>query len=281
MDPIELASDTLRCTIDPFGAELQSLTGGDGREWLWDGDPAWWNGRAPILFPIVGALAGGTYRWQGRSYALQKHGFARRSLFSLIDRTATSATLRLAADEATRAVYPFDFELDLRFVIGDHLVVSATVHNRGAGPMPFSFGFHPALRWPVRDGASLVFGQRETGPVWRMDGDGLLARTEPLPGDGCSLPLSDSLFAADAMILRDIASRAVTFVSGEQRVRVSSDNLPDLGLWTKPGAPYLCIEPWAGFNDPAGFAGDLSDKPGIVLLAPGSSWTASMTIAVG
>ncbi|MDQ3075087.1 MAG: aldose 1-epimerase family protein, partial [Pseudomonadota bacterium] len=99
------------------------------------------------------------------------------------------------------------------------------------------------------------------------------------PSDGHSLALCDALFAADAMILRDVASRALTFESGSSEIDVAWRNLPHLGLWTRPGAPYLCIEPWAGFNDPIGFCGELEEKPGINVLAAGSEWTAAMTIA--
>lgn len=278
MDLITLSSERLDCRINLLGAELHDLVGKDGRQWLWDGDPAHWGGRAPVLFPIVGALAGGAYRWEGRRYALEKHGFARRRMFTLVERDAASATLRLVAGESTRAVYPFDFELDLHFALAEAVTVTATVRNRGGGPMPFSFGFHPALRWPRYDPASVTFDAQESGPVWRLDGDGLIARHEPLPGDGRMLALNDRLFAHDAMILRDIASRGVRFDHGTDSVRVAWRNLPDLGLWTKPSAPFLCIEPWAGHSDPAGAGGDLGDKAGIVMLAPRSAWTAAMTI---
>ncbi len=275
---ISLASEQLSCTINPLGAELHRLTGKDGREWLWDGDAAYWSGRAPILFPIVGMLANGEYRWQGKSYPLEKHGFARRRCFTVIEQGRAALTLRLSADDATRRVYPFDFELDLRFALAADLVISASVRNFGDGPMPFSFGFHPALRWPQRAGAQLIFDEPEVGPVWRINEAGLLSGNEALPGDGRTLSLNDALFADDAMILRNVASRGINFTSGDQRIRIAWDNFPDLGLWTKPGAPFLCIEPWAGYNDPAGFTGDFADKPGIMMLAPGSSWTASLSI---
>ena len=115
--------------------------------------------------------------------------------------------------------------------------------------------------------------------MWRIDGEGLIARHEPLPGDGRTLRLDDGLFADDAMILRDAASRAVRFEHAERAACAwRGRNLPDLGLWTKPGAPFLCIEPWAGHSDDrAGFTAS-SAKAGIVMLAPGSAWTAAMTI---
>jgi galactose mutarotase-like enzyme len=278
---IALSSAALRCTIDPLGAELASLSGADGREWLWNGDARWWGGRAPVLFPIIGMLAGGKYRWQGRDYALDKHGFARRRRFEVVSRDDASATLRLVADAATRKIYPFEFALELRFALGDALVIAALVRNAGEGPMPFNFGFHPALRWERGGAATIRFAERETGGVSRIDGDGLIDRCEDLPGDGRVLALDDALFAADAMILRGVASRSLLFGSSGGRVTAEWDNLPDLALWTKPGAPFLCIEPWAGFNDPAGFDGELDDKPGIVMLAPAEEWAASMTIKVG
>ena len=279
MDLVTLRSERLQCSINPLGAELQRLTGDDDREWLWDGNAAYWSGRAPILFPIVGMLAEGVYRWQGRPYALEKHGFARRRAFAVVERTAASATLRLSADHATRQMYPFDFELELRFVLTNELTITATVRNRGEEPMPFSFGFHPALRWPRAGEAQLLFDARESGPVWRIDGNGLIARKEPLPGDGRRMVIDDALFVDDAMILRDVASRAICFEHDEGIVRVVWDNLPDLGLWTKPGAPFLCVEPWAGFSDPVGFVDDISEKPGIVILDRGSDWSATITIA--
>ncbi len=278
MDLVSLSSSRLSATIDPLGAELQSLTEKDGTEYLWNGDAAFWTGRSPILFPVVGMLNGGVYRWQEKCYALEKHGFTRRSKFALADRDASSATFRLAATEVTRSSYPFDFTLDLRFALGDELIIAATVFNLGTGPMPFSFGFHPALRLTTPGDSELAFAQRETGPVWRMDEAGLLDRTETLPGDGHVLKIDSRLFESDAMIVRDVASRLVTLRTGARTLTVAWSNLPDLGLWSKPGAPFLCIEPWAGFNDPAGFEGMIADKPGIVMLAPGAEWTASMTI---
>ena len=278
MNLFTLANDHLDCAINFLGAELSSLKRRDGHEYMWDGDPAYWSGRAPILFPIVGALAGGAYRWEGREVRLEKHGFARRRMFALVERDDDSATLRLVSDAGTRAIYPFEFELDMGFSLTTALTVNATVRNRGDGPMPFSFGFHPALRWPLDGPASLSFDKPESGPVWRIDADGLVARHEPLAGDGRSLLLEEGLFADDAMILLGTASRGVRFEHAEGSVRMEWSNLPDLALWKKPGAAFLCIEPWAGHSDPAGFSGDLSDKPGIVLLAPGTAWSASMTI---
>ena len=285
MTIIPFASDSLDCSVNLDGAQLWSIRDREGRDWQWDGDRAWWTGRAPILFPVVGVLSGGGFHQDGRCYALEKHGFARRRRFELVERDERRALLRLEADEATREHYPFDFRLDLAFAARDRTVsIEATVENRGEGPMPFSFGFHPALRWPlpggVRDGATLTFDAEPPPVIWRMNGDGLLDHTEPCPSNGRTINVEDRLFTEDAIIFRDMAARGVTFDCGGAAARIEWDNLPDLGLWTKPGAPYLCIEPWQGFNDPVGFEGELCEKPGVVTLDSGAQWHAAVRISV-
>jgi galactose mutarotase-like enzyme len=257
-------------------AELQTLRDRDGRDLLWSGDPAVWAGRAPVLFPIVGELAGGRYRIGSKSYSLGRHGFARRSRFEVVDHTDEMAVFRLEADDASRLVYPFEFRLELRFAItGAAIEMAATVTNQGDVPMPASFGFHPALRWPLPYGGSreshrLLFDEPEPAQTRRLDTDGLL---DPLPRStpiaGRELVLNDRLFADDALILDEPASRGLLYgAPGEPQIRVDFSDMPMLGLWSKPGAGYVCIEPWHGVADPAGFADDIFAKPGIVTIAP-------------
>lgn len=273
---IRIASDRSSAQIDPMGAELHCLCDGEGRDLLWDGDPAWWTGRAPILFPIVGALAGDAYTLDGRRYALPKHGFARRRLFTLVDQTPAKARLRLEADDDTRAAYPFEFRLDVEFAIaGAGLHITAVVANRGETPMPASFGFHPAFRWPLpyggrREDCRIVFEHDEPAPIRRLDGEGTL---DPMPyatpvTDRILTP-ADDLFEADAVIFDRLSSRRLRYGPPDgPGLDIAFHGLPQLGVWTRPGAPYLCIEPWAGYADPAGYAGDLRDKPGSFLIAP-------------
>ena len=167
--------------IHPLGAQLFSLRDGAGHDLLWNGDPAVWKGRAPILFPIIGALAGGQYRLDGQTFSLPRHGFARDRLFSLIEASPASALFRLDIDPQTLGVYPFRFQLDLRFTVAEAtLNMVATVRNlEDQKTMPASFGFHPALRWPLPYGEArashvLTFAQEETAPVQRLDSQGLL-----------------------------------------------------------------------------------------------------------
>ena len=270
------------------GAELLRLTGPDGAEYLWHGDPAHWSGRAPILFPIVGTLNGDGFRWQGRHYALPRHGFARRRDFQLVEHGAAMLRLRLEADDATRAVWPFDFRLDMIFAIdGARLSMTAEGTNRSNVAMPLSFGFHPALRWPLPGATgkaehAIRFAKAEAAPVRRLGADGLLeAASRPTPVIGDRLMLDDSLFAEDALIFDRLASRSLTYAGpGTRVVTVDFPAMPHLGLWMKPGADYLCIEPWQGYSDPQDFVGSIDEKPGMVALAPGEMRAFAMGITI-
>ena len=149
-DWIEIGNDRLTAAINPHGAELSSLRDADGRELMTDADPAFWTGRAPILFPVIGVTNGSVIRLDGREYPMAKHGFARHSNFAVVEQAADRLVLRLTDSDATRASYPFAFALDLAFSVRDAtLHVEATIANRGDHPMPAQFGFHPAFAWPL------------------------------------------------------------------------------------------------------------------------------------
>src|SRR5690348_4374973 len=167
--PIKISTPQLSAEIHPLGAQLYSLRDQAGRDLQWNGDPAIWKGRAPILFPIVGALVGNAYRLDGRVYALSRHGFARDRLFSLISAGPANAQLRLDWDAETFAVYPFRFRLDMHFQLsGVSLRISASLRNlEDRETLPASFGFHPAFRWPLpygetRSGHFLEFEKEES-----------------------------------------------------------------------------------------------------------------------
>jgi galactose mutarotase-like enzyme len=286
---IAIRSGRLSAEIAPLGAELQRLTDGEGNELLWDGNPRWWAGRAPILFPIVGGLRDDRYRLGDSYYTLPKHGFARRSLFTLVEQAEDSATFRLTDSEATRAVYPFAFSLDIRFAIRDAtLDMQASVTNDNSTPMPASFGYHPALRWPLPYGGAraehrIRFDQPEPAPVRRVDGSGLVRPDAlPTPVRARDLVLDDSLFVDDAVIFDRLTSRRLHYgVEGQRQLDIRFPDMPHLGIWMKPGADYVCVEPWQGHADPQGYDGDLRDKPGMVEIAPGSTRDFTMRIAVG
>jgi len=286
---ITIANEGLTARINPFGAELWSLTDVQGGEYMTDADPAFWSAHAPLLFPIVGALAGDTLRLGEETYTLPKHGFGRRRGFAVAEAGANRAVFRLVDDEQTRAVYPFAFALDMAYALeGMTLAQTATVHNTGDVPLPFSFGYHPAFAWPLPGGADkaahrIVFEQDEPQPLRRIESATGLLQPEgvPTPVAGRDLPLNADLFRADAMIWTDLASRSLSYgAPGGNWLDIAFPDTSMLGLWQIPGARYLCIEPWLGHADPAGYAGDFRDKPGVVTLAPGTSHSIRMNVTV-
>lgn len=275
---VTIASDRLTARISPLGAELWSLTDAAGREYMTDADPAFWTGHAPLLFPVVGALRHGCYRLGGRTFSLPKHGFARTSRFDLAERAADRARFVLIDSAETLAVYPFRFVLALTFRIeGCALHMEAEVINRGEEPMWFSFGFHPAFAWPLPGGAAtadhqIVFAQEEPAPIRRINPASGLLRPDPVPSpvNGRVLRPEPSLFTADALIWDRLASRSLTFgAPGAAQLEIAFPDTPMLGIWQKPGARYLCIEPWQGIADPEDWDGDFRFKPRVVELEPG------------
>jgi galactose mutarotase-like enzyme len=283
-----LRSKGLSAAIQPLGAQLYALQDAGKRDLMWNGDPAVWSGRAPLLFPIVGTLVDDTYRLAGSAYHLSRHGFARNKIFSLVEATPSSALFRLRWDEATMQVYPFPFDLDVRFTLEElTLTVVASVRNLGAHDMPASFGFHPALRWPLpygepRSAHFIVFESDEPAPIRRVGPKGtVIAAAVPTPVTGQSLALRDELFVDDALIFDQVASRRLWYgASSGPRVQIDFPDTPYLGIWTKPGAQFMCVEPWHGYADPQGFSGDFRTKPGVFLVAPGEEKQCAMSITL-
>jgi galactose mutarotase-like enzyme len=286
---VSIASAELSARIAPLGAELCSLTDRSGRDYLTDADPAFWTGHAPLLFPIVGALNGGRYRLGEAVYEMPKHGFARTSRFACTEQSDRSASFQLTDNGQTRAAYPFAFALDMAFRLdGWTLRMEARVSNPGERPMPFSFGFHPAFAWPLPGGTAkeahrVTFAENEPQPIRRLDPPSglLLPEPGPTPVRGGELAPDAALFEADALIWDELDSRALAYgTPGGARLNIAFPDTPMLGIWQKPGARFLCIEPWQGIADPLGYTGDFRDKPGVVTLAPGVSRSFRMDVTV-
>jgi galactose mutarotase-like enzyme len=285
---VSISSGEMTAEIDPRGAQLSVLRAGDGSDLLWNGDPSVWAGRAPLLFPIVGVLAGGAYRLGAKSYSLSRHGFARDKIFTLRNSRPSYAAFKLNADESTFAVYPFQFELEVRYELsGAVLSVSTEIRNAGGTDMPASFGYHPAFRWPLPFGQPraahfIEFETDEPGTVRRIDAAGLLTPAHhPTPVANRRLDLTDALFQQDVLIFDQIKSRSVSYGSHRgPRLRIGYADAAYLGVWTKPGASFICIEPWHGITDPEGFSGDFLQKPGVQVLKAGEALFAKMDITL-
>jgi galactose mutarotase-like enzyme len=285
---VSISSGRLSAEIDPLGAQLSSLKNHAALDLLWDGDPSVWAGRAPLLFPIVGVLAGGAYRLGSKSYPLSRHGFARGKLFAAGPVSPSSAVFELTADDASLQIYPFPFELQVAYELADAtLSVTTSIRNRGNADMPASFGYHPGFRWPLpfgqpRSAHFIEFEDAEPAAIRRIDSTGLLTpEMHPTPIAGRRLALEDSLFQDDVLIFDRLESRSLTYGgSSGPRIRIGFPDATYLGVWTKPGAPFICIEPWHGVTDPEGFSGDFKDKPGVFVLEAGESFTTRMDITL-
>lgn len=287
-DLIEIASSSLSAAINPFGAELTHLRDADGRELMTDADPAWWTGHAPILFPVVGRPNGDVIRIEGAEYPMKQHGFARRMPFSVIEQGPATAVFRLTDSAETRAAYPFAFAVDIAFAVhGATLKIQARIENRGDGPMPASFGWHPAFAWPLpygepREEHRIVFAADEPEPLREIVPGGLIGPApRPSPLDGRILMLRDDLFAKDALVWDPVRSRRVAYgASRGPSLDIAFPDTSKLGIWTKPGAHFVCIEPWHGIADPEGYTGEFRDKPGVFEIAPGAVWTCALHVTL-
>ncbi|SHI54317.1 Galactose mutarotase [Roseomonas rosea] len=278
MELHRFGDESLTATVSEAGAELHSLQDAAGSEWLWQAGPEWPR-RAPLLFPVVGRLPGDVLRHQGRAHRMTQHGFARDRRFEWLRRDRAGCTLRLRDDEATRAAYPFPFTLDVTWAVADG-VLSCTVlvSNPGAGLLPFSLGAHPAFAWPL-PGASSAEGHTlsfpgsglETLAARRLTG-GLLNAAETIPLRCGALALLPALFERDAIVLPAFSGRRLHYAApGGAALKIEWEGYGDLGLWSKPGAAFLCLEPWCGTAAPLGWDGEFMQKPDITHLAPGAS----------
>ncbi len=285
---VRIASGALSAAIDPFGAELSSLRDVEGRELMTDADPAFWTGRAPLLFPVVGMPSHETIRVDGVAYPMPKHGFARRLRFAVAEVGADHARFILTDSDETRAGYPFAFELALTFRIeGATLAIEAIVSNRGNVEMPASFGFHPAFAWPLPYGEDrsthrIVFSADEPDRLKTIAADGTIAEaTRESPLDGRVLALDDSLFASDALVWEHVRSDRVSYGAAMgPRLDIAFPDTPMLGIWSKPGARYVCVEPWHGIADPENYAGEFRDKPGVFAVPVGGEKRIMMSVSL-
>jgi galactose mutarotase-like enzyme len=273
---ISLSHGAASATIALAGAEARTWRVGE-RELLWTGDPALWSQISPILFPVVGWTRDGA-RIDGRRYPLGLHGFAAAQTFALEAHGQSAARLTLRENAQTLARYPFAFRLTIDYRIGDSaLEIAVEVENSGAAPMPYACGLHPGFRWPFadgpREGCEVRFEKAERPAVPVIAPGGLISpRERPIPIDGGVLKLTDALFSGDALCFIDPASRSLRFVeAGGAAIELTLGGFPHAALWTRAGAPFLCLEAWTGYSDPEGFAGELAQKPGMRILGGGET----------
>ena len=286
---ISLKNDVLSLDVDTLGAEMMSLTAGD-TEYLWQGDPKYWSDRAPTLFPFIGRLWSGRYCYGGKTYEMGIHGFAAHSEFAVAGQGSDYAVLRLKANEATRAMYPFAFTFDVTYRLNaNSLEVTYTVRNESEEIMPFGIGGHPGFRVPVGEDEKFEDYCLEFSSPCRPDRVGFTSDVflsgvdTPFPlEEGRWLRLTHDLFDEDAIIWKNMA-REITLKSGKHSLRVSYPQMAYLGIWHWPraDAPYVCIEPWSSLPARQDVVEDFACKSDLVHLLPGKTYENTWTVTIG
>lgn len=281
---LEIGSDELRVSVTTAGAELVSLRDAGGLEYLWQAGPEW-RRHAPVLFPIIGRLPDDTLHHDGVSYPMGQHGFARDRSFELAGASGDEAVFRLRSDAATREVFPFDWTLLVAYAVtGSTLRITQTVENRGTGPLGASMGNHPAFALPLPGGTGehrIRFAEEEPEGFRRAPGNLLAEPRFPSPLEDGALVVDDAWFEEDAVIFDTPKRRVMTLeADGARSITVDAGDFDVVGIWKPVGAPFVCIEPWRSIPTPAGWDGDIVDKPGQFVLAPGEQRAFSYSIAL-
>lgn len=288
---IELQKGALRAVTDTQGGELISLRNREGTEYIWGGDPAFWTGRNPVLFPIVGSLKDGTVRFGGQAFQMGRHGFARRSQFELEEQGADHVTFSLRESGETLKQYPYRFSLKISHrLLEDGFSTAFTVENTDSARLPFCIGGHTAFRCPLLPGErfedyEIVFDRPESVPSLLLTPEGIIRHgsTEDILRGGSAIRLDYDTFARlDTLIFGQPQSQGVSLLHrGTGRgVRMEFGGFPMVAFWTKPGAPFICLEPWHGCAALDNESGAFEDKPHCVCLEPGEKKTLAYTVTL-
>lgn len=287
-----IKSNGITAKIDSLGAQLKSIQNGDGVEYLWQGDPKYWGGQAPVLFPIVGALRDGKTEIEGNVYEMKRHGFARGMEFTLVEQQENKTVFSLRASEETRKRYPFDFELRIVYSVENgRLKNEYVVFNHDERPMPFVVGGHPAFLCPVTEGESfedyvVEFEQAETAgcPAVNM-ATGLIDfgnRRRVLDNEK-TIALRHDLFYQDALIFDSLNSRKVSLyskVSG-RGVEMDFPGFDYLGVWSAANdGPFVALEPWTGCATCEDEDNVMEHKRNMTKLQPGETFSVAFTVTL-
>ena len=273
----------LTAVAESHGAELVSLKDAAGTEYIWQGDPAYWAGRNPNLFPIVGGLKNGTVSINGSLYQMNRHGFARNSEFSVVEQGEDHIVFQLLESESTLHLYPFRFEFLIRHQLTDSgFFTEFEVRNPGDTVLPFCVGAHTAFNCPMKDGEQfsdyrLQFEKIEDAYAVYPNAAGCLDRENKLYAlrNSDTLRLDHEVFARlDTLVFEGLNSSRVKLLGPDGHgVQMEYSDFPMIAFWTAGAkqAPYICLEPWHGCAAYEDESGEFTDKPHCILLEPGQS----------
>jgi galactose mutarotase-like enzyme len=278
-----ISNSKLTASIKHTGAELFSLKNKHNKEYIWEGNPAFWGKHSPVLFPIVGTLKNNTYTINNISYHLPRHGFARDIEFSLISKTDESAVFSIQSNDETLKIYPFEFELQIIYTLIDsQLNINYKVINKTDSKMPFSIGAHPAIALSENfQDYTLEFEKKEALEYSLLENDLISNKTKQLETKEDQIQLNYQLFENDALIFKSLESNSLTILkSNIPYVKVDFADFPSLGIWTKENAPFICIEPWFGYSDTPENSGNLFEKEGILTLEANQTFNSKFSIEI-
>lgn len=281
----------LTVTVSEDGAQLQSIRGRDGTEYLWQGDPAYWSDRALNLFPYVARLTEGSYRLDGELHRMNIHGIAPYRRFAAKKQGEDALVFALASDEETLAAYPRKFVFRIYYTLRDNaLNMTFEVENRDEKVLYFGLGGHPGFNVPLVPGKTfgdyrLRFGEAcQPLRVGFTEDCFLNGREESFPlEDDRILPLKHDLFDDDAIVLKNMARQITLETEGDPHaVTVTFPQMGYLGLWhcPKTDAPYVCIEPWCSLPSAKGKIAVFEEQEDLLSLAPGEIYRNHWSILI-
>lgn len=280
---LTLKNEFITASFKTMGGELTSLVY-EGREYIWQADPAFWNGGCPVMFPICGGLKENSCIIDGKEYSMPKHGYARHKEFCVEKHTKNSITFLHKSDEETKKIYPFDYELRIIYTLdGKRLSVRNEVTNKGADTMYFSIGSHEGYATPEGiDQYEIVLPQKEKLYTYGIEGVMLNEEKTLILDNENVLPLDYKYFEIDALVFKDIISRSVILRKRDNsvKIRVEFDGFFNMMLWTVPGAGYICIEPWNGIPDRTYSDRNFKTKEGIQQVGAGSTYVRTHSIEI-
>ena len=280
--------------VNAHGAEMCSLVKNSGiKEMLWHGDPMWWKRHSPVLFPIVGSLWEGTMRQNGKEYHMGQHGFARDMDFELIASTRNSLRDRLSSNEETLAKFPWNFVLEIGYVLdGSSVKVQWTVKNTDETDIFFQIGAHPAFFMYGFDGKADIAGYMQFEPANDNYTLSLLGEKGCVSGSHTQLDcpngmvaITKQLFSIDTVMVEHTPMTSVTLLDKDKNPYLRlTHSAPVIGIWSPVKkdslAPFICIEPWYGRCDRQGYQGEFCDKDWANHLTPGQVFNAEYRIDI-
>ena len=286
---IQLQNTKLKATFNELGAELVSLINLEtGKEIIWEGNPDFWGGKSPVLFPTVGALKDDRYIFGGETYEMPRHGFARRKFFDVKRSTATEVVFELNSDEETLKFYPFDFSLEIKYTLTDNkLTVSYNVKNTSNKDMYFSLGAHPGFAIDTKNGLKyddyeIVFSEDEKLEIHPLMDNLISKETKTIDLENKTLPLSYGLFSNDALVMTTMKSKELILRNHKNNHKIvfTFSNFPYFGIWAAKNADFVCMEPWQGIADIEDHNQELTEKFGVLKLEISGEWKGEWAIEI-